>query len=173
MALFHFVWGVEQKDRPKPKRPSVAVMGGHEEELQRPCGDQPETSVRRGQPQASDGPRLRGWVSFSLLDLPGVLGLRSREGCDSQAFLDRSGSKALPHALLLTARISKAADSDRPACWLTSPSGRKYITHVVKQGNSSVGAGIRGVAEKGNTFYDDVMQAVFSFFFSFLLLLSP
>jgi len=44
---------------------------------------------------------------------------------------------------------------------------------VVKQGNSSVGAGIRGVAEKGNTFYDDVMQAVFSFFFSFLLLLSP
>jgi hypothetical protein len=27
---------------------------------------------------------------------------------------------------------------------LTSPSGRKYITHVVKQGDSSVGAGIRG-----------------------------
>jgi hypothetical protein len=35
---------------------------------------------------------------------------------------------------------------------LTSPSGRKYITHVVKLGDSSVGAGIRGVAEKGNTY---------------------
>ena len=35
---------------------------------------------------------------------------------------------------------------------LTSPSGRKYITHVVKQGDSSVGAGIRRVAEKGNTY---------------------
>jgi len=35
---------------------------------------------------------------------------------------------------------------------LTSPSGRKYITHVVKQGDSSVGAGIRGVTEKGNTY---------------------
>jgi hypothetical protein len=53
---------------------------------------------------------------------------------------------------------------------LTSPSGRKYITGVVKLGDSSVGAGIRRVAEKGNTFYDDVMQAVFSFFFSFLFL---
>ena len=126
MALFHFVWGVEQKDRQKPKRPSMAVMGGYGEGLQRPC--------------------------------------------ESKAFLDRSGSKALPHALLLTARISKAADSDRPACWLTSPSGRKYITHAVKLGDSSVGAGMRGVTEKGNTFYDDVMQAVFSFFFSFLLL---
>jgi len=31
---------------------------------------------------------------------------------------------------------------------LTSPSGRKYITHVVKLGDSSVGAGIRGVMEK-------------------------
>jgi hypothetical protein len=37
-------------------------------------------------------------------------------------------------------------------------------------GNSALKAGIRGVTEKGNTFYDDVMQAVFSFFFSFLLL---
>jgi len=35
---------------------------------------------------------------------------------------------------------------------LTSPSGRKYITGVVKQGNSSVGAGIRGVTKKGNTY---------------------
>jgi hypothetical protein len=35
---------------------------------------------------------------------------------------------------------------------LTSPSGRKYITGVVKLGISSVGAGIRGVAEKGNTY---------------------
>jgi hypothetical protein len=30
---------------------------------------------------------------------------------------------------------------------LTSPSGRKYIAHVVKLGDSSVGAGIRGVTE--------------------------
>jgi len=35
---------------------------------------------------------------------------------------------------------------------LTSPSGRKYITHVVKLGDSSVGAGIRGVTEKRNTY---------------------
>jgi hypothetical protein len=35
---------------------------------------------------------------------------------------------------------------------LTSPSGRKYITHVVKQEDSSVGAGIRGVTEKGNSY---------------------
>jgi len=35
---------------------------------------------------------------------------------------------------------------------LTSPSGRKYITHVVKLGDSSVGAGIRRVPEKGNTY---------------------
>ena len=42
-------------------------MGGHGEGLQRPCGDQSEPSVRRGQPQASDGPRLQGWVSLSLL----------------------------------------------------------------------------------------------------------
>ena len=32
-------------------------MGGHGEGLQRPCGDQPETRVRRGQPQASEGRR--------------------------------------------------------------------------------------------------------------------
>jgi len=35
---------------------------------------------------------------------------------------------------------------------LTSPSGRKYITNVVKLGDSPVGAGIRGVTEKGNTY---------------------
>jgi hypothetical protein len=35
---------------------------------------------------------------------------------------------------------------------LTSPSGRKYITHVVKQGDSSVGAGIRPAAEKANSY---------------------
>ena len=46
---------------------SMVVIGGHEEGLQRPCGDQPEMRVRRGQPQASDGPRLRGWISLSLL----------------------------------------------------------------------------------------------------------
>ena len=33
---------------------------------------------------------------------------------------------------------------------LTSPSGRKYIAHVVRLGDSSVGAGIRRVTEKGN-----------------------
>jgi hypothetical protein len=32
------------------------------------------------------------------------------------------------------------------------------------------GAGIRGVPGKANSFYDDVMQTVFSFFFSFLFL---
>jgi hypothetical protein len=53
---------------------------------------------------------------------------------------------------------------------LTSPSGGQYIANAVKLGDSSVGAGIRGVTKKGNTFYDDVTQAVFSFFFSFLLL---
>jgi hypothetical protein len=36
--------------------------------------------------------------------------------------------------------------------------------------NSAPRAGIRHAAEKGNSFYDDVTQAVFSFFFSFLLL---
>jgi len=35
---------------------------------------------------------------------------------------------------------------------LTSPSGRKYITNVVTLGTSSVGAGIRGVTKKGNTY---------------------
>jgi hypothetical protein len=37
---------------------------------------------------------------------------------------------------------------------LTSPSGRKYITGVVKLGISSVGAGIRGVAEKANIYLE-------------------
>jgi hypothetical protein len=36
--------------------------------------------------------------------------------------------------------------------------------------NSAPRAGIRRVVEKGKSFYDDVMQAVFSFFFSFLFL---
>jgi hypothetical protein len=53
---------------------------------------------------------------------------------------------------------------------LTSPSGREYIPGGVKRGASSARAGIRGVAEKANSFYDDVMQAVFSYFFSFLFL---
>jgi hypothetical protein len=53
---------------------------------------------------------------------------------------------------------------------LTSPSGRKYITHVIKLGTSSVGAGICCGMGKANSFYDDVMQEVFSIFFSFLLL---
>jgi len=35
---------------------------------------------------------------------------------------------------------------------LTSPSGRKYITEVVKLGTSSVGAGIYGVAGKANSY---------------------
>jgi len=33
---------------------------------------------------------------------------------------------------------------------ITSPGGRKYLVHVVKGGDSSVGAGLRGVTEKGN-----------------------
>jgi hypothetical protein len=41
---------------------------------------------------------------------------------------------------------------------------------MVRRGDSSTGAGIRRAAEKVNSFYDDVTQAVFSFFFSFLLL---
>ena len=86
-------------------------MERHGEGLQRPCGDQPEMSVRRGKPQASDGPRLQGWVSCSLFNLPGVLGLRSREGRESQAIWIGAGSKALPHALLLTSWPSKAASA--------------------------------------------------------------
>jgi hypothetical protein len=39
-----------------------------------------------------------------------------------------------------------------------------------RRGDSAPRAGIRRAAEKGNSFYDDVMQAVFSFFFSFLFL---
>jgi hypothetical protein len=39
-----------------------------------------------------------------------------------------------------------------------------------RRGDPSTGAGIRRVTEKGSSFYDDVTQAVFSFFFSFLLL---
>jgi hypothetical protein len=44
---------------------------------------------------------------------------------------------------------------------------------MVRRGDLLSGAGIRHAAEKVNSFYDDVTQAVFSFFFSFLLLLSP
>jgi len=53
---------------------------------------------------------------------------------------------------------------------LTSPRGRKYITSVVKRGDSSPRAEIHRAVEKAISFYDDVMQAVLSFFFSFLLL---
>jgi hypothetical protein len=53
---------------------------------------------------------------------------------------------------------------------LTRPTDREYIAGVLKWGDSAAGAGIRGVPGKANSFYDDVMQAVFSFFFSFLLL---
>jgi hypothetical protein len=35
---------------------------------------------------------------------------------------------------------------------LRSPSGRKYITGVVKWGDSSVGAGIRHAVEKANSY---------------------
>ena len=42
-----------------------------------------------------------------------------------------------------------------------SPSGRKYISGVVKLGDSSVGAGIRGITEKRNTYpYHGVSQIV-------------
>jgi len=53
-------------------------MGGHREGLQRPCGDQPETSVRRGKPQASDSlplqaidpaPTKRSFVFLPVLNL--------------------------------------------------------------------------------------------------------
>jgi hypothetical protein len=43
---------------------------------------------------------------------------------------------------------------------------------MIRRGYSSHGAAIHRAAEKGNSFYDDVMQAVFSFFFSFLFLSS-
>jgi hypothetical protein len=58
--IFNIVDAVEKKAGSKPvsSRPSRTVMGGHGEGPQRPCGDQPEMSVRRGQPQASDGRRL-------------------------------------------------------------------------------------------------------------------
>jgi hypothetical protein len=35
---------------------------------------------------------------------------------------------------------------------LTSPTGREYIIGVVKWGDSSAGAGIRGVPEKANSY---------------------
>jgi len=41
---------------------------------------------------------------------------------------------------------------------LTSPRGRKYITSVVKGGDSSVGAGIRHAAEKANSFVDKIAE---------------
>jgi hypothetical protein len=41
---------------------------------------------------------------------------------------------------------------------LTSPSGLKYITNVVKKGDSSVGAGIRRVTEKGNSVSESSSQ---------------
>ena len=48
---------------------------------------------------------------------------------------------------------------------LTSPSGRKYITNVVKLGDSSVGAGIRRVTEKGITYplIDYTRKAVYGY----------
>ena len=49
-------------------RPSISVMGGHGEGLQRPCGDQPERSVRRGKPQASEGRRhIKDFVVIPLI----------------------------------------------------------------------------------------------------------
>jgi hypothetical protein len=52
----------------------------------------------------------------------------------------------LPSKYAFLARLSHFSVS------LTSPSGQKYITGVVKRGDSSAGAGIRGVTEKGNTY---------------------
>ena len=91
------------------------IKRGHGEGLQRPCGDQPEMSVRRGQPQASDGPRLRGWVSFSSFNLPGVLGRRSREGRESQAFLDRSREQSLSPCPPITVLEGRSIPSKPPA----------------------------------------------------------
>jgi len=56
--------------------------------------------------------------------------------------------------------------------FLTLPSGRRQYSIMIRRGYSSHGAAIHRAAEKGNSFYDDVMQAVFSFFFSFLFLSS-
>jgi hypothetical protein len=36
---------------------------------------------------------------------------------------------------------------------LTSPTGREYIPGVVKRGDSSAGAGTRGVPEKANSYH--------------------
>jgi len=69
--------------------------------------------------------------------------------------------RAHPSFVRLFSRISQE---------LTWPTDREYIAGVLKWGDSAAGAGIRGVPGKANSFYDDVMQAVFSFFFSFLLL---
>jgi hypothetical protein len=41
-------------------------------------------------------------------------------------------------------------DLDQGGRSLTSPRGRRYITNMVRRGDSSPGAEIRPVAEKGN-----------------------
>jgi hypothetical protein len=53
---------------------------------------------------------------------------------------------------------------------LTSARGRRNIIGMVRRGDSSPRVGVRHAKEKGISFYDDVTQAVFSFFFSFLFL---
>jgi hypothetical protein len=44
---------------------------------------------------------------------------------------------------------------------LTVPSGRKYIAGVVKRGDSSAGAGIRGVPEKAISYHNRPKKGFF------------
>ena len=64
----------------------------------------------------------------------------------SEAFIFQPVREGFSSEYAFRARFSHFSVS------LTSPSGRKYIIHVVKLGDSSVGAGVRGVTEKGNTY---------------------
>jgi len=63
----------------------------------------------------------------------------------------RLGPAHHPGIRRLTYRLDQAAWTHFSLS-LTSPSGLKYITNVVQQGDSSGGAGIRRVTEKGNTY---------------------
>jgi len=47
---------------------------------------------------------------------------------------------------------------------LTSPLSLRYNSGMGKRGNSSTGGTVLNTAQKGKSFCDDVMQAVFSFF---------
>jgi len=88
-----------------------------------------------------------------------------RRGRESIVFLPRR-RRFLP-VLDLRARFSHFSLS------LTSPSGRNLITNVVKLGDSSVGAGIRRVAEKRSTYTFRLRSAFEVCALAFLIVLPP